>query len=146
MSERGRRADAHARLTAPSGVAGRATANEFGQAVVELALVLPVIFVLLMLLVEGGIVARDQVMVVHAAREAARHAAVDASSSAAVDAAVAASGLAPLEVTITGREGAGSRVTARVRYRETARLPLIGSVAAHLTLEASATMRVETDP
>ena len=128
-------------------VAPRARSKaERGQAAVELAFVLPVVLVLILVLIEGGLVARDQVMVVHAAREAARVAAVDPSPEAAIDAAVQSSGLRPLEVTLTGREGTGSKVTATVRYRGQGRLPLVGDLSSRITVVGIATMRVETDP
>ena len=43
----------------------------------ELALVLPLVVALLLAVVQVGLIVRDQVLVVHAAREAAREAAVD---------------------------------------------------------------------
>jgi Flp pilus assembly protein TadG len=48
---------------------------ERGQATVELALVLPVVVLLLMILIQAALVAKDQLLVQHAAREAARSAA-----------------------------------------------------------------------
>ena len=48
-----------------------------GQSTVEVALLLPFVALLLLAVVQVGLVARDQVLVVHAAREAARAAAVD---------------------------------------------------------------------
>ena len=126
-------------------VRSRQRADNSGQAAVELAMVLPLIVALLMLLLEAGLVARDQVMVVHAAREAARVAAVDPSTSAAVEAARSSSGLDDLEVLVRGRGAAGSRVTVTVRYREPGRIPMLGAITSHVVLEASATMRVEGD-
>ena len=41
-----------------------------GQATVELALVLPVIAMLMLLLVQVGVLVRDQVLVIHAAAKA----------------------------------------------------------------------------
>src|SRR5207247_8954779 len=70
----------------------RATTRDDGQAAVELALVLPLVALLLLVLVQVGLVVRDQVLVVHAAREAAREAAVDAAPEAARRAAEASSG------------------------------------------------------
>jgi Flp pilus assembly protein TadG len=42
--------------------------GEDGQATVELALVLPLVAVLLLALVQAAVVARDQILVAHAAR------------------------------------------------------------------------------
>lgn len=116
-----------------------------GQAAVELALVLPLVALLLLTLVQVGLVVRDQILVVHAAREAAREAAVDPSREAAERAASGSSGLDPdrLEIALSGRGAPGSRVEARARYRVAAEVPLVGGVVDGLELEASATMRVE---
>ncbi len=116
-----------------------------GQASVELALVLPLVVLLLLAVVQVGLLVRDQILVVHAAREAAREAAVDASPDAAKRAAVASSTLehSRITVTTTGRGAAGSRVKVEVAYRAPTAVPLLGAAIGDLTLKASATMRVE---
>jgi Flp pilus assembly protein TadG len=116
-----------------------------GQAAVELALVLPLVAMLLLAIVQLGLVVRDQILVVHAAREAARQAAVDPSPDATRRAAVAGSGLAAsrLDVSVSGRAGPGSRVHVGIRYRDPTTVPLVGALVADLTLKADATMRVE---
>lgn len=115
-----------------------------GQASVELALVLPLVMVLLLVVVQVGMVVRDQILVVHAAREAAREAAVDGSPEAPRRAALASSTLDGDRLTVTagGRGAAGSRVRVEVAYRP-ATVPLVGAAVGGLTLRASATMRVE---
>lgn len=119
--------------------------DQCGQATVELALVLPLVAVLLLALVQAAVVARDQILVTHAAREAVRAAAVDDDVDAARRAAERSGPLAPdrLEVEITGRDGVGSRVQVVVRYTLPTRLPLVGRALDDVTLTASATMRVE---
>lgn len=116
-----------------------------GQASVELALVLPLVFLLLLGMVQLGLLVRDQILVVHAAREAAREAAVDPAPDAPRRAAAASSTLdgARLRVTSSGRGGPGSRVRVEVAYRPPAAVPLIGAALGDLTLRATATMRVE---
>ena len=116
-----------------------------GQAEVELALVLPLLAVLLLVLVQVGLVVRDQILVVHAAREAAREAAVDPSPDAARTAATAASGLDPsrLDITVADRGRPGSRVRVTARYRAATEVPVVGAAVGDLRLEASVTMRVE---
>jgi Flp pilus assembly protein TadG len=116
-----------------------------GQAAVELALALPLLVVLLLALVQLGLLVRDQVLVVHAAREAVRQAAVDPAPDAAQRAASASSGLAlgRLEVSLSGRGGPGTRVRASVRYRAPTDVPLVGAALGDIDLRASATMRVE---
>lgn len=111
----------------------------------ELALVLPLVVMLLLLVVQVGLLARDQVLVVHAAREAAREAAVDPAPEAARTAAEASSGLDPgrLDVEVTGRGAPGSRVKVTARYRSPTAVPVVGALVGELRLQASATMRVE---
>ena len=48
-----------------------------------------------------------------------------------------------LDVAVSGRGGAGSRVRVEVRYSAPTRVPLVGAALGDLTLEATATMRVE---
>jgi hypothetical protein len=90
-------------------------------------------------------VARDQVLVAHAAREAARAAAVDDDVDAVRRAAERAGPLAAdrLEVEVSGREGAGGRVRVVVRYTVPLRLPLVPGRGLEADLTADATMRVE---
>ena len=116
-----------------------------GQAAVELALALPLLAMLLLALVQLGLLVRDQVLVVHAAREAVRQAAVDAAPDAARQAASASSGLATsrLQVSVSGRGGPGSRVRVNVRYRAPTDVPLVGATLGDIDMHAAATMRVE---
>ncbi|MGI8984279.1 MAG: TadE/TadG family type IV pilus assembly protein [Acidimicrobiales bacterium] len=123
----------------------RRARGDGGQASVELALVLPLVLMLLLAVVQLGLLVRDQILVVHAAREAAREAAVDPAPDAPRRAALASSTLAEsrLSVTTSGRGAAGSRVRVEVTYRAPTAVPLLGSALGDLTLRASATMRVE---
>lgn len=116
-----------------------------GQAAVELALVLPLITMVLLALVQCGLIVRDQVLVVHAAREAAREAAVDAQAGAPRQAALASSTLRPerLSVDVGARGPAGSRVQVKVVYRAPTDIPIIGRVVGDVRLTATTTMRVE---
>lgn len=116
-----------------------------GQASVELALVLPLVMILLLAVAQLGLLVRDQILVVHAAREAAREAAVEPGADAPRQAALASSTLAAsrLTVTTTGRGAPGSRVRVEVAYRAATGVPLFGAALGDLTLRASATMRVE---
>lgn len=116
-----------------------------GQATVEAALVLPFVALLLLAVVQVGILVRAQVLVTHAAREAARAAAVDPDPSAAVDAAEHASSLdaTRMRVDVEGRGLRGSHVTVRVTYDAPTDVPLIGGLIGEVHLEGEATMRVE---
>jgi len=118
-----------------------------GQATVELALLLPVVVVLLLAVLQLAIVARDVVLVTHASREAARAAAVDSDPEAARDAARGAGGLDPdrLSVSISGREGPGSRVRVTVRYTIATSVPIIGALVPDPRVRSVTTMRVEGD-
>ena len=126
------------------GYATRGNGDE-GQAAVELALVLPLVAILLLALVQVGLIVRDQILVIHAAREAAREAAVDAGSDVPGRAAAASSTLDAGRLTVesSDRGGPGSRVEIRVSYRAPTDVPLVGGALPDITLEASATMRVE---
>jgi Flp pilus assembly protein TadG len=115
--------------------------RERGQAAVELALGLPLVFLALMAVVQVVLVARDQIAVLHAAREGARAAAVgDAGAGAA--AARAAVGLDASRASISASE-AGDRVTVVVRYRSPTDVPLIGVFLGDITVTGAATMQVE---
>ena len=124
---------------------GRRRRLDRGQATVELALCLPVLMMALLLVVQVGLVVRDQIRTVHAAREAAREAAVSADVGAADAAAQSSSALdgGRVTVSLSGRGEAGSRVTARVTYRSATEVPLIGFLLPDPVLHAEATMRVE---
>lgn len=123
----------------------RRARGDGGQASVELALVLPLVLLLLLGIVQLGLLVGDQILVVHAAREAAREAAVDPAPDAPSRAAAASSTLdsSRLTVTSSGRGAAGSRVRVEVAYRAPTGVPLVGAALGDLTLRATATMRVE---
>lgn len=136
------RSDESARLRAGAlGTHG----GERGQAAVELALVLPLVATLALLLLQVALVVRDQVLVVHAAREAAREAAVSDEPDAARRGALAAASLDAnrLEARASGRGGTGSRVSVEVRYASATEVPLVGALIGDVALSGSATMRVE---
>lgn len=116
-----------------------------GQATVELVLVLPVVVLLALVVAQAAAVGRDQLLVVHAAREAARAAAVDPDPGVAQAAARGAAALEADRLTVSSgdRGGAGSRLTTEVRYRSPTRVPLVGALVGDVTLTASVTMRVE---
>jgi Flp pilus assembly protein TadG len=121
------------------------TAHEDGQATVELALCLPVLVALALVVLQVVLVARDQVLVTHAAREAAREAAVTSDLAAVRRAAVASGALAAdrLTVTVTGRGRPGSRAVVEVRYAAPTDLPVIGGLLGDVALGANAAIRVE---
>ena len=119
--------------------------GEGGQAAVELVLALPLLALLALALLQVALVARDQVLLTHAAREAAREAAVASDPGAARRGALAGSRLDDDRLTVAtdGRDGVGSRVTARLTYRSPTDVPVVGRLVGDVRLRASVTMRVE---
>lgn len=122
--------------------------GDHGQSTVEFALVLPLVVLVAMFIVQAGLVVRDQVLVTHAAREAARAAAV--SDADRLDAALRAARQAGdleedrLGVTVSMLEG-GSSVRVVVSYRSPTDLALVGSLVPDVNLDASVVMQVESD-
>jgi len=119
--------------------------GEQGQATVELALVLPLAVLFALVTLQLGILAKDVVLVHHAAREGARAAAVEPTGGAARAAVVGSSSLESgrLNVSLSGGTARGSQTTATVTYRAPTSVPLVGALIPDVTLEASVTMRVE---
>jgi hypothetical protein len=119
--------------------------SQRGQATVELALLLPVVVLLVLAVLQLGLVARDVVLVTHAAREAARAAAVDPEPDAAIRAARAAGRWPPRRAGRgrARRRGPGSRVRVEVTYRIPTSVPLVGSMLGDRTVRSTMTMRVE---
>ena len=102
---------------------------------------------LLLLVVQVSLLGRDQILVTHAARAAARAAAVVPSGdTGAPTQAAAASGpldRSRLSTSVVERPGALTEVEVHVRYRAPTDLPLIGPLLPDVTVEATATMRRE---
>ena len=123
---------------------GRAPA-ERGQSTVEFALVLPLVLLALLVVVQVGLVVRDQVLVVHAAREAARAAAVGRPDDEVTAAAARAGPLDAnrLTVVVERSGGPGGTVAVQVSYRCPTDLPLVGRLLPDVGLSARAVMRQE---
>lgn len=119
----------------------RACPRERGQATVELALVLPLVVFALLAILQVGLVVRDQVAVVHAAREAARAASVDPDPARAAGAARRVLERADVDVGV--RPKVGEPITVEVSYHERTDLPLVGPLFPDFDLHARAVMRVE---
>jgi Flp pilus assembly protein TadG len=135
-------------MRAAEGEGRRRIVGDDGQATAELAMVLPLVAVLLVLVLQVGVVLRDQVMVVHAAREAARAAVVTESAGDRAGAATQAaerSGAFPAgnASVHTQLVDGGERLRATVRHVNRTDLPLVGALLPDVPLSASATMRVE---
>ena len=120
--------------------ARRSEANS-GQATVELALVMPLIIGLLLIILNVGLVVRDQLAVWHAASAGARAASISPDSPDVVQQAVEDEvGLRPLHLQIVRDE---QLITVKVQYPRTINLLLIKHILPPLTLSASVTMHVQ---
>ncbi len=120
-------------------------ACERGQATVELAVSMILLSILFLLLLQVGLVARDQVLVTQAAREGARAAAVDPPPGAAAAAAAHATSLAPqrLSTVVNARPDREGFVTVDVRYPSRIVMPGSNRVLLEFDLKARASMRFE---
>jgi len=115
--------------------------RERGQATVELALVLPLVVFGMLAVLQTGLVVRDQVAVVHAAREAARAASVDRNPNAAVRAARRV--VAGAAVDVGARPAVGGTIAVTVHHTSRTDLPLVGALFPDPDLSARTVMRVE---
>ncbi len=125
-------------------MAGRRGRSQAGQSTVEFAVLLPVLVLAVLVLVQGGLVVRDQLLVQHAAREGARAAAVSESVVDVQDAAGRAGPLDRTRLTVTRsprQQGRPVRVTVRYRFRGA--VPVVGRLMDRFNLSASVTMRAE---
>ena len=114
---------------------------EHGQATVEFALVLPLFVVLIALVLQVAFVARDEIVAVHAAREAAREATLTGDLGHIT--AAAQRTLPGAHVRVLHRGAVGEPVEVEVTYVARVNVPLLGFVVPDLTLNAHAVMRVE---
>jgi len=125
----------------------RRFARERGSAVVELALLLPIVFLVLLAAVQVGLLARDQLVLTQAARAGAREAAVSLDEATVRATVVAAApGLDGASITLElAREGGqGDPVRVTLAYVAPMAGPLAGwLLPASVELRASATMRQE---
>jgi Flp pilus assembly protein TadG len=116
--------------------------NEMGQSTVEFALVLPVVLILILGLLQVAVLARDQIMVMGAAREGVREAIVTPDQGAINSAARSAAPGLNLDVKVTRGTERGDPAKVNVSAPP-AKLPIVGEIVGNLNLKASATMRME---
>jgi Flp pilus assembly protein TadG len=123
-----------------------------GQAVVEFAVILPVLLLILFAILQFGVVFNNYIQVTAAAREGARKAAVsrslgtaNAESAATTSAKSAAPGLTQSSVNVSFPNNPtfaqGSDVSVQVTYPYS--ISIIGLVVASGNLSSTTTMRVE---
>lgn len=118
--------------------------GDAGQAAVELVLVLPLVLVVALAALQVALVARDQVLVVHAAREGARHAAVSPDDAAVRRVAAGATALERPRLAIrTERRPAPGPVSVTATYDAPTDVPLVGALVGDVSLEGTVTMRDE---
>ncbi len=124
--------------------------NSKGQAMVEMALVLPVVLVLILGTLEVGRIINASLVVNHAARAGARAGALNAQDSeivSKVNQALLAIDNGQTEIFIEPSEvnrQAGQSVTVEVRFPVTMYTPLIGKLLSNpFIVKSEVTMRVE---
>lgn len=117
--------------------------TERGSAVVEFALVVPLMLMLVISIAEVAVVARTEIELVHAAREGARQAATSPDTARAAAAVRTAMGTAGRDarISVSRPSGVGEPATVRVRLRHTVAAPFMGGFT--IELAASSTMRTE---
>ena len=124
--------------------------SQAGQSTAELALVFPFLLVLFLLLAQGVMVLRAQIIVTGAAREAARKG-VETSSEALITGAAlsAADGMDPERMQVAvdcPARKRGQPVTVQVSYRVPLYLPILSRFfPQEVTVRGRSTMRVEND-
>ncbi|HEX7167273.1 MAG TPA: TadE/TadG family type IV pilus assembly protein [Acidimicrobiales bacterium] len=112
----------------------------------ELALTLPILAALALVIVQVALVARDAVLVEHAARAAAREAAVDARPHEVRRAALRdAPALKPDRLSTETSYGGGSpdTVIVRVRYRSPTYVPVVGPLLPDVEIATKAAISTE---
>jgi Flp pilus assembly protein TadG len=114
--------------------------RDCGQAVVELALCLPVVMLMLLGVVQIAVIIHTQLLVQHAAREAVRAASVDADPSSAATHALADLNLHSVTI---GVASSGDLVTVNVDVVTQTNVPLIGGLIPDIHQHAQATMTFE---
>jgi Flp pilus assembly protein TadG len=125
----------------------RACEGSEGSAAVELALVLPLALLLALALVQVGLLGKDSLVVVQAAREGAREATVTSDEQRVRQAALRGGGLAEERTAVEIRRagGVGGPVTVSVSYRAPMVVPFVQWLfPEEVIVRASATMRQET--
>lgn len=115
-----------------------------GQALVEVALILPMLLVIIIGLFDFGRAIYVYNTLSNAARTAARVAVVD-QDPAAIEAAARreAVAIAPLSVVLSGCSTMDCLYTVTVSHPYQAATPLIGAIVGPITLDATASMPVE---
>lgn len=117
--------------------------SERGSAVVEFALVVPLVLILVLGVLEVAVVARSEIQLVHAAREGARQSASSPDTSLAVKAVRRALGNAGsrAKVSVSRPSAVGDPTTVHVSLPHRVASPILGGFP--IQLHGTATMRIE---
>ena len=102
---------------------------------------MPLVVLAALIVLQVAFVVRDQVAVVHAAREAARAASVDPDPGRAERAGRRT--LRGADIEVGDRPRVGEPITVEVSYRSVTNLPLVGPLFPDPELHARVSMRVE---
>lgn len=112
-----------------------------GQAAVELALVLPVVVVFMLLILQVGLVVRDQIALIHTCGAAARAASIAESPSDAASSVLSASSFGDTaQITVTTNDG---MVRVDVVFDHPTDLAMVGFFLPDITLRATATYQLQ---
>ena len=103
---------------------------------------MPFLVLLLMCIVQTALVARDAVLVSHAARVGARIASVDQSLEGIRRAVAEATPLDPARLDVE-RKADGDLVRVTVHYRSPTEVPLVGALVGDVGMSESAAMPIE---
>ena len=117
--------------------------SESGSAVVEFALIMPLVLVLLLGVVEVAVIARTEIQLVHATREGVREAATspDTSRAAAAVRGALGSNRSDARISVSRPSTVGHKATVTVALPYRVATPIFGGFT--VTLSSTATMRVE---
>ncbi|NBO53250.1 MAG: pilus assembly protein [Actinobacteria bacterium] len=112
-----------------------------GQAAVELALVMPVVVVFMLLILQVGLVVREQIALIHACGAAARAASIADSPDDAAHSVLDASSIGDgANIAVTTKDG---MVTVDVVFDHPTDLAIVGFFLPDITLRASATYQLQ---
>ena len=124
-----------------------AAASAAASAAVEFALVLPILLIVALGVVQIGLILRDQLVLVEAARAGAREASVTEAASEvqdAVDRAASTLDVGRMSTDIERSGGQGRPVSVSLAYRDAPGVPFVGWLfPSVIKLDAEATMRQE---
>jgi len=124
-----------------------------GQATVEAAMAMPIVLIALLLIVQVGVVVRDAMALIQAAREGARVAAVTDDDGAAAEAVRRSAGpLDPTRIVVvvdptSGERVRGASVTVSLSYADRLTIPVVSKlVTFEVPLRSAASIRIEQTP